>query len=94
MTVTSALKELTQRPSIEEIDKRVREIFGENPRLSRKASLYLCHRYSGRKLREIGVYFGIGESAVSQTSGRLCLQLDKDGKLRKRIKQMENKLKL
>jgi hypothetical protein len=40
------------------------------------------------------VYFGVGESAVSQTSGRLCLQLDKDGKLRKRIKQMENKLKL
>ncbi|GBE00513.1 chromosomal replication initiator protein DnaA [bacterium BMS3Abin07] len=57
----------------------------EDVALSRKASLYLCHRYSRKTLKEIGSYFGIGESAVSQASHRFKRKLDKDRKLSKKI---------
>jgi DNA-directed RNA polymerase specialized sigma subunit len=37
-------------------------------RLAKQIKLYFCHKYSRLKLKEIGKYFGIGESGVSQTS--------------------------
>jgi len=45
----------------------------------------VLNRYSGRKLKDIGKCFGIGESAVSQNSLRFNPILLKDKKLRKRI---------
>lgn len=39
-------------------------------KLARNIMIHLCHKYSGKKLKEIGTYFGIGESGVSQTSLR------------------------
>ncbi len=80
-----ALRELT-KTSIEEIIREVEAALGKNEVLSKKASIYLCHRYSGRTLREIGRHFGIGESAVSQTSKRFSMLLDRDKKLNKKIK--------
>jgi chromosomal replication initiation ATPase DnaA len=62
--------------------------------MAKKASLYLCHRYSGMTLREIGGYFNIGESAVTQASHRFNLQLNKDKKLRKQIELIIGKLNL
>ena len=87
-----ALRELT-KTSIEEIIREVEAALGKNGVLSKKASIYLCHRYSGRTLREIGRHFSIGESAVSQTSKRFSMLLDRDKKLNKKIKYICNKLK-
>ncbi|HDO21615.1 MAG TPA: hypothetical protein ENG86_02005 [Nitrospirae bacterium] len=80
-----ALAELSTGPTIEEISNGVKAILEEDTALSRKASLYLCHRYSRKTLKEIGSYFGIGESAVSQASHRFKRKLDKDRKLSKKI---------
>ena len=88
-----ALAELTTGPTIEEISNGVKVILEEDTALSRKASLYLCHRYSRQTLKEIGSYFGIGESAVSQASHRFKLTLDNDRKLRK-IKYISKRLNL
>ncbi|MBI5042609.1 MAG: transposase [Nitrospirae bacterium] len=88
-----ALREL-RRASIAEIIKEVNSIFRGDSVLSRKAAIYLCHRYSGRTLKEIGDYFNIGESAVSQTSCRFGLILNKDKGLRKKIKHISGKLGL
>ena len=88
-----ALRELT-KTSINEIIREVEVALGKNEVLSKKVAIYLCHRYSGRTLREIGGYFGIGESAVSQTSRRFSVLLEKDKKLNKKVGDICNRLKV
>jgi hypothetical protein len=56
------------------------------------ASIYLCHRYSGARLKEIGAYFVIGESAVSQASRRFAIKMAKDDKLIKAMEKIEGEL--
>ena len=80
--------------SITEIVKDIDTVFGEDAVMSRKAAIYLCHRYSGRKLREIGDHFNTGESAVSQTSRRFGLVLNRDKGLRKKIEYIRDRLRL
>ncbi|MFH0812635.1 MAG: transposase [Pseudomonadota bacterium] len=89
-----ALKELSARISIEEIEKAVETVFGKEWGIGKKVSLYLCHRYSGRKLKEIGEYFGFGESGVSQASRRLGMKLESDKKLKRKVQLIENRLRL
>ncbi len=54
-----ALREL-KKASITEIIKEVNSIFRGDSVLTKKAAIYLCHRFSGRTLKEIGDYFNIG----------------------------------
>ena len=39
--------------------------------LGRNIKMFLCQRYTGEKLKDIGIYFGIGESGVSQAYRRV-----------------------
>lgn len=89
-----ALRALSDRLAIEKIEEQVEMVLGADNALSRKAKLYLCQRYSGRKLREIGTYFAIGESGVSQASRRISLQIRTDTKLRGQIMWIEKGLEL
>jgi putative transposase len=89
-----ALRALSERVAIEDIEKQVKTVFGEDQVSSKKVSLYLCHKYSGKKLKEIGEYFGVGESGVSQASRRITLRIRTDNKLRKKIRLIESRLKL
>lgn len=61
-----------------------------NLSLSKKITLYLFHKYSDKRLREIGGFFGIGESAVSDASRRFGVILKKDRKLRKKIELLRD----
>ncbi len=79
-----ALRELS-KTSIAEIISKVKAMFSKDPAMSRKVSIYLCHRYSGATLKEIGDNFDIGESAVSQASRLFSRKLDKDRKLQIKI---------
>jgi len=45
-------------------------------------------------LKEIGSYFDIGDSGVSQASRRIAMKLGPDNKLSKKIGKIGNKLKL
>ena len=63
-----ALEELVDRPDIDTISDMVDSVIQTDNRLAKQIKLYFCHRYSGLKLKEIGKYFGICESGVSQTS--------------------------
>ena len=67
------------------------EIKDEN--LAKKASLYFCH-YSGARLREIGERFGLSDAAVTQASRRMRVASENDEALRKRLDEIEVKLKL
>ena len=55
---------------------------------------YLCHNYTGKRLKEIGSYFGISESGVTQASRRLSPAIEKDRKLKKKISKIKTKLHL
>ena len=59
-----------------------------------RVQIYLCHKFSGQKLKEIGLHFGIGVSGVSQASRRVALQIKDDKKLKKKIDKIISDLNL
>ena len=77
-----ALKELSGKPSVAEIIEEVDSVFRENRGLSRGVKIYLCQKHTGKMLKEIGNYFDIGDSGVSQASRRIAMKLGQDNKLR------------
>jgi hypothetical protein len=56
--------------------------------------MYLCQRYTGKKLEEIGLHFGIGESGVSQACRRVAQKMEKDKTLKKKIVGLEKQINL
>jgi chromosomal replication initiation ATPase DnaA len=46
------------------------------------------------KLKDIGAYFGIGESGVSQACRRVKNKIRKDKKLERKISKIEKKIKV
>jgi chromosomal replication initiation ATPase DnaA len=62
--------------------------------LARIVKMYLCQRYNGKKLMEIGLHFGIGESGVSQACRRVAQKIEKDKKLKKKIERLEKQINL
>ena len=89
-----ALKELTEKVSVQDIFDEVEFVFGKESVLARNVKMYLCQRYTGEKLKVIGKYFGISESGVSQANRRISQKSDKDKKMKKKIEKIEKKLKL
>ena len=89
-----ALKELSGKPFADEITEEVESVFGEDPALARGVKIYLCHKHTGKMLKEIGRPFDIGASGVSQTSRRIAMKISQDNKLSKKIRKIENKLNL
>ena len=79
------LSQLANRPAIDRIIETVKVAFGDDGRLSEKTAIYLCHVFSGAKLREIGERFGVKDSAVSQASRRFKVELGKDKELKKKV---------
>jgi len=89
-----ALRQLRKRPSLEELKWIVAASLKEDYRWARDVSIYLCRRYSGGTLREIGVlHGGMGESAVSRAIGRLIGRMEQDRQLKKTVEETEIKLK-
>ena len=82
------LQRLNSRWSIEAIVVAVESTMGAKKGLARNAAIYLCHRYSGATLREIGERFGVGESAVSQGSRRMRDRVAEDERLRGKVERI------
>lgn len=86
------VKDPADRPSMEEIAGLVGSTVRETDRVARQMQIYLCHRYTGAGLLEIGNRFDIGESAVSQNSRRFSERLSRDKELRKMTKLVKKQL--
>ncbi len=69
-----------------EIIKQAAKVLSEDAALLKRVQIYLCHKFSGQKLKKIGVHFGIGVSGFSQAIRRVSLQIKDDKKLKKLIK--------
>ncbi len=65
--------------------KKVEVLCNNDTSLSNKITVYLFHKYSDKRLKEIGAYFGIGDSAVSEASKQFNIILKKNKKLRRKI---------
>ena len=79
------LKQFYEMPDLEEIIKQAAKVLSEDGALLKRVQIYLCHKFGGQKLKDIGLHFGIGVSGVSQTSRRVALQIKDDKKLKKKI---------
>lgn len=87
-----ALRHLASRPSLKEILKMVDVAFGSNKKVARQAGMYLCHRYSGEKVREIGKHFAVGPSAITEASRLFPKRMEKDGEVGEVIEKIKGEL--
>jgi putative transposase len=88
-----AIRELSKSRKIEMILENVRGSF-EDAKLEEKISIYLAHRHSGARLKEIGEYFGKKDTAVAQTSRRLMNEIANNVELKKMLESVEARMKL
>jgi REP element-mobilizing transposase RayT len=89
-----ALKGLVEKASMQDIFDEVDVMLPNQRVLARNVKLYLCQRYSGEKLKNVGMHFGIGESAVCHASRRVDERMSEDKKLKRIIEKIEKKLNL
>ncbi|MBN2536044.1 MAG: transposase [Spirochaetales bacterium] len=89
-----ALNVLADSVSIDDIHKAVESTYSDDPGLGRNIKIYLARSYTGKRLREIGDAFGIGDTAVSQVCRRLSARIDKGKNLKKIISNIRKRLKL
>lgn len=84
-----ALKKILIGPSPESIERAVMKIVGRGYPLFRKICIYLSYQLSGLNLREIGEYFGMQRSAISQLSRRFAETIKGNQELRKVLSNIE-----
>ena len=80
-----ALRQLADRPVAETIRTAVDALLLNDPAMRRRVGMYLCRRYTGLKLKEIGTAYAVGESAVTQASRRVVLEMKGSESLRKAV---------
>lgn len=88
-----ALRQLSSRPTPEEIIDAVKAEFADNEKLARQAAIHLCHKYSGLRLRDIGNLFNVRDTAISEASRRFVQKLEADIELRRRVERIKGGLK-
>lgn len=89
-----AVKVLWGHPQIGEIVGLVARELQPDHRLTRKMSIYLCHQFGGCSLKDIGEYFGVGESAVTESSNRFAMTLYRDQRLAETVAGVLAELKM
>ncbi len=81
-------------PEPGEIQMAVTSVMGHNEKLARQVSMYLCHKYSGKKLREIGKLFGVGETAIAEARRLFSRKLEQDKQLCSEVEKVKALLKI
>ena len=69
---------------MQDIFEEVELVLPDDKVLARNVKMYLCRRYTGERLKDIGLHFGIGESGVSQAGRRVAQKIENDKQLKKR----------
>ena len=67
---------------------------GDDTTHGRKIKIYLCRKYTGERLDDIGEKFGIGGSGVCKIWRQVSDKIGVDIMLRKSIKELETRLEL
>jgi putative transposase len=88
------LRKLISRPTPEQLLTAAEKHFVSNRKLARQVGMYLCHRYSGKGNREIGEFFDVGPSAITEASRRIQERIEEDARLAEVIHGVKGKLKI
>jgi len=88
------IRQFKTKPEPEEILKAVTAIMMGNEKLARQVGMYLCHKYSSKKLREIGNMFGVGETAIAEARRLLSRKLEQDKQLREEVEKVKAALNI
>lgn len=83
------LRQLKTSPEPDEILKAVAAVMGQNRKLARQVGMYLFHKYSGKKLREIGSLFDVGETAIAEARRLLSKKMEQDKKLCEEVENIK-----
>ncbi len=83
-----ALKAIARKSSLVEIKNSVQTIVGEEDSCFKKICLYLSWEYGGFSLKEIGDFYGMQESAVSQAARRFKQKVVEGRRLRKLLREI------
>lgn len=85
-----AINKLKKRHSIDQIKAITEKMLRVDTKEKRRISLFLCHQYSGKSLKEIGNAFGqISQAAVTQNSIRVRKRMKEDINLNNKIAKLE-----
>ncbi len=87
-----ALRDLSDRPSLERIEDIVSHTVGKEHPNYKKLCLYLSHQSGGYTLRKIGSFYGMRGSAVSQSTRRFKQKIEKDEDIKKLLNQIKKEL--
>jgi putative transposase len=94
-------KRLRKKVSIDAVIKACQVFYGKDRKVllertkgneGRQVAIYLAKILSGGRGKEIGRYFGIKGSAVSDAIRRLEGRLDREGRLRERVEFLKGKI--
>lgn len=88
------IRQFKSKPEPEEILKAVAAVMGENEKLARQVGMYLCHKCSGKKLREIGNLFGVGETAIAEARRLLSRKMVTDKQLSREVERVRGVLEI
>jgi chromosomal replication initiation ATPase DnaA len=90
-----ALRKLSKkRMDVEDIIREADKEFGKGTGLARGVAIYLSHKHTGSMLKDIGAFFGIGGSGVSQAVRRVKQKFENDENLARRIREVEDRINL
>lgn len=89
-----ALRQLSIRPSLENIIKSVDAVFGTDKKLARQAGMYFCHRYSGERIKEICKLYEVSESAITEAARMFPKRVEKNKSLAEQIEMVKEMLKI
>jgi len=88
------LKALVERPTLDEIKNKVEEVIEPEGPFIKKFCIHISHEYGGFSLKEIGGFYNMEDSAVSQASRRFKQRITEEASFHKSLKQIVKKLGL
>ena len=87
-----ALTQLIDKISMKDIFDDVDAIFVKEDSIVRQVNMYLCRKHTRKTLKNIGAYFGIGESGVCQASKRIKDKMMRDQLFEQTIAKIEERI--
>lgn len=77
---------------VDEIKSEAKRAFGKRSENSKNIAIFLIHKYSEKKLKEIGNIFGLSVSGVSSAVGTVEKKISRDLRFYQKIREIEERL--
>jgi putative transposase len=86
------VRRLKKKPALREILDLVTDRLGPNNRLARRSTIYLAHKNTDYRLKEIGAFFDIGPTAVSIAFRKMREELSGNSSIARAVSEIEAQL--